>query len=423
MGKMSTKQLQIAEIAKRYCDVPLSILHHYIDYEWLEWSMSGLKAKASAGVDGKLLSDYQKDKHERLAELLSAFKSGKYRAPPVKRVYIDKGGGKRRPLGIPTIEDKLLQNAVKNVIEPVYELIFHDFSFGFRPHRSQHDAIRRIWGEINKNCVKYILDCDIQDYFGSIDHGWLREFLDKRVTDGVIRRQIHKWLKAGVFEDGLTVKSKSGTPQGGIISPLLSNIYLHEVLDEWFCEIKPMLKGKCFLVRYADDSVLGFEHKEDAERVYKVIFKRFAKYGLTLHPDKTNLIEFKRRNKGNTFDFLGFTFYWGVSRKGNLVLKHKTSSKGFTKAVNKFTAWMKVNRHTKIKVLIAQINVKLRGHYEYFGITFNSRSINKFYTTVKRVIFKWLNRRGGKNHNWIYFTRLVDHWLPLIKPKIYHSYW
>lgn len=271
--------------------------------------------------------------------------------------------------------------------------------------------------------VKYILDCDIQDYFGSINHALLREILDKRVTDGVLRRQIHKWLKAGVFEDGQTFKSTSGTPQGGIISPLLSNIYLHEVLDEWFCEIKPMLKGKCFLVRYADDSVLGFEQKEDAERVYKVIFKRFAKYGLMLHPEKTKLIEFKRRKGGNTFDFLSFTFYWGVSRKGNLVLKHKTSSKGLTKAVNKFTAWMKANRHTKIKLLIAQINVKLRGHYEYFGISFNSRSINKFYTTVKRVIFKWLNRRGGKNHNWVYFTRLVDHWLPLIKPKIYHSYW
>jgi group II intron reverse transcriptase/maturase len=274
--------------------------------------------------------------------------------------------------------------------------------------------------------MHYIIDADLKNYFGSIDHGILREFLDKRVKDGVIRRMIDKWLKAGIMDSSNISYPEHGTKQGSVISPVLSNVYLHYVLDVWFSElIQPLLKGKSFIVRYADDFILGFTDKSDADRVMEVLPKRFAKYELTLHPDKTKLIDLnsKRGGSGRSFDFLGFTHYLGKSRKGILILKRKTSSKRLTKAVVNISKFIKLNRHMKLSDLIAAINVKLRGHYSYYGITNNFKGIFRYYELVKRSLYKWLNRRGGKSRwTWDSFIHLVNLWIPLIKPFISNSF-
>jgi group II intron reverse transcriptase/maturase len=329
-------------------------------------------------------------------------------------------------LGISTVEDKVLQLSVKNVIEPIYEEIFKPFSYGFRPGRSQHQAIEFMFQEVRTKGIRYVIDADISDFYGTISHSILRDFLDQRVKDGIIRRMLNKWLKAGVLEDKVLRYPKEGTPQGGIISPLLSNIYLHYVLDEWFeGVIQPLLSGKSFIVRYADDFILGFENLDDVKRVFKVLPKRFGKYNLKLQADKTKVIYLRSNNgdTGRSFDFLGFTHFIAKSRKGNLVLKRKTSKKKLTKAIVKTDQWIKKYRHMKLKDLIKELNIKLRGHYAYYGITFNSKGINSFFEQVKRSLFKWLNRRGGgRRVNWDYFSNLIRDWLPLLKPSIYHSY-
>jgi group II intron reverse transcriptase/maturase len=326
---------------------------------------------------------------------------------------------------LPTIEDKVLQESVRRVLTPVYEEEFKDFSYAFRRHRSAHQAIDYMYKEVTFNGLHYIIDADIKNYFGSIDHGLLREFLDRRVKDGVIRKMVDKWLKAGILEDKQLSYPKEGMPQGGLISPILSNIYLHYVLDEWFSEqIQPRLSGKSFIVRYADDFVLGFENLSDVERVMEVLKKRFEKYKLELHPEKTQVIDLNsKRGKGNrSFDFLGFTHYLGVSRKGKVILKRETSSKKLTIALDKIQDWIKKNRHKNLKELMTKLNAKLRGHYNYYGIMFNSKGINRYYELVKRILHKWLNRRGGKLvWDWERYVKLINVWSPMLKPRLYHS--
>jgi len=423
---VSTVELQIAERARKFKGEALHNLHHFIDANLLQESYEQLNRESAGGVDGKTWQQYGLEYPERLESLLSEFKSGRYRAPAVRRVYIPKDKHSQRPLGIATMEDKVLQASVRKVIEPIYEEDFKLFSYGFRPGRSQHQAISYMFKEVSLHRMHYIIDADIKNYFGSINHGVLRELLDKRVKDGVIRRMMDKWLKAGVMESGNISYPEEGTPQGSVISPLLSNIYLHYVLDVWFSEqIQPLLKGKSFIVRWADDFVLGFEDKSEAERVMRVLPKRFAKYELTLHPEKTRLIDLnsKRGGSGRSFEFLGFTHYMGKSRKGHKVLKRKTSSKRLTRAIMNISKFIKLNRHVKLRNLIAAINIKLRGHYSYYGITFNFRGINNFYEMVKHSLFKWLNRRGGKPA-WIWdkFIQLVEQWCPLVRPYIAHSF-
>jgi group II intron reverse transcriptase/maturase len=423
MKGVSTKQLQIANRAQQYKDAPLTNLHQYIDEELLEASYAGLNSKSASGIDAESYATYGERKSRRLSELLGEFKSGKYKAPPVRRVYIAKDKVKLRPIGIPTIEDKVVQNAVRLVMDPIYESMFADFSYGFRKGKSQHQALERIWHEIRASGARYILDADISDYFGSINFVELRKMLDQRVKDGVIRKQIDKWLKAGVLEGKQLEYAKRGTPQGGIISPLLSNIYLHEVLDRWYVEqVKPLLKGKTFVVRYADDFVIGFENKSDAERVMAVIFKRFAKYGLTLHPEKTKLIEFTPGDRGQVFTFLGFTHYWARSRRGSWIVKRRTSRKSMTKALKRVDEWLKKHRHRPFRDIIVGLNRKLRGHYGYYGITFNSKGITRYYYEVARLLYKWLNRRGGKKRSYDSFYSLVSEHKLLAYPRIVHSY-
>lgn len=330
MTKMSTVELQIAERARKFRGESLHNLHHFIDLPMLEESFKRLNKQSAKGVDGVTWKDYGEGLNERLENLLKGFKSGRYRAPAIRRVYIPKDKHSQRPLGIPTIEDKVLQASVQKVIVPIYEEDFKDFSYGFRPGRSQHQAIEVLFRKVSFDKMHHIIDADIKNYFGSINHGRLREFLDKRIKDGVIRKMIDKWLKAGILESGNISYPHEGTPQGGIISPILSNIYLHYVLDEWFSEqIQPLLKGRSFIVRFADDFIMGFSDISDAQRVMEVLPKRFAKYDLTLHPEKTKLIDLNspRGSADRSFDFLGFTHYLAESRKGMKVLKRKTSSK------------------------------------------------------------------------------------------------
>jgi len=426
MSNVSTVELQIAERIRKFKGEALLNLHPFIDASLLQESFTQLNKKSAGGIDGKTWQQYGEEFPGRCESLLGEFKSSRYRAPAIRRVYISKDKHGQRPLGIPTIEDKVLQESVRKVIEPIYEEEFKVFSFGFRPGRSQHQAIDYMFRKVSFEKMHYIIDADIKDCFGSINHGILREFLDKRVKDGVIRKMIDKWLKAGVMESGHISYPQDGTPQGGIISPLLSNIYLHYVLDEWFSEqIQPLLKGKSFIIRWADDFIIGLSMKSDAERVMKVLPKRFAKYKLTLHPEKTSMIDLnsKRGKSGRSFDFLGFTHYLSKSRKGNKVLKRKTSSNRLTRATKAMHSFIKRNRYMKLSALIDAINAKLRGHYLYYGITFNFRGISWFYLHAKSCLLKWLKRRGGKTKwTWDNYVLLTERWHPLLKPFISNSY-
>ena len=423
---MSTVEMQIVERARKHPGEALTNLHQFIDEAILAECFNSLNKRGASGVDRETWYEYNEQKEDRIPGLLSEFKSGTYRAPNIRRVYIPKGDGKQRPLGIPTVEDKLLQTAVTNVLTPVYEEVFYDTSYGFRPGKSQHQALEMLFKEVSFKGKRYIIDADMKNYFGSIDHQRLREFLDLRIKDGVIRKMIDKWLKAGILEDGSVSYPSEGTPQGGSISPLLSNIYLHYVLDEWFIEqIQPLLEGQSFIIRYADDFLLGFTRKEDAERVMRVLPKRLGKYGLTLNTEKTKLIELQGREgrKPSTFDFLGFTHYMGKSQKGRAILKRKTSSKKLCASLKRMNEWLRHNRNKRVDELIELMNQKLRGHYGYYGITFNSKQIDYYYEQCKRLLYHWLIRRGGKPvWNWEKYNKLICEWNPLITPKIYHSY-
>ncbi|MVT10055.1 group II intron reverse transcriptase/maturase [Chitinophaga tropicalis] len=430
MKEVLTVEMQIAARARKYPGEALTNLHEFINVEMLHTCFDSLNKKGASGVDGEKWIDYNKQRQERIPQLLTAFKSGVYRAPHIRRVLIPKGDGKYRPLGLPTLEDKLLQTSVTRVLTPVYEELFYACSYGFRPGKSQHQALEELSREVSVNRMRYIIDADMQNYFGSINHQCLREFLDLKIKDGVIRKMIDKWLKAGIFENGQVTYPTEGTPQGGTVSPLLSNVYLHYVLDTWFKEqIQPLLRGGSFIIRFADDFLLGFTNREDALRVMEVLPKRLGKFGLTLHPEKTRLIDLEEEKKcGNhpikTFDFLGFTHYMSKSRKGKPILKRKTSSKKLNQALKRLSDWIKCYRHKlPMRELIEELNQKLRGHYAYYGITFNCRRLHTYYNGTKRLLHKWLNHRGGKRvWTWNKIAKLTTEWMPLIRPRIYHSY-
>lgn len=432
---ISTKLERIAKQAREHPERAFTTLAHHIDMEWMREAYRRTRKNRAAGIDGQTASDYERDLEGNLRSLLQRFKSGTYKAPPVRRVYLPKPDGGRRPIGIPTLEDKVLQRAVSMALEPIYEHDFLDCSFGFRPKRSAHQALEALRDGVMKMHGAWVLEVDIKSYFDTIEHRHMRSFLDKRVNDGVIRRIIHKWLKAGVLEDGEIHKGSAGTPQGGVISPLLANIYLHEVLDVWFeGEVKPRMRGRSLMIRYADDAVLVFEHRDDAERVMAVIGKRFAKYGLTLHPDKTRLINFvkpgqARRRSGDdengpdSFDMLGFTHYWAKSLKGNWVALRKTAKSRLTRALAHIRQWCKANRHRPVKEQHQVLCWKVRGHYSYYGITGNSRTLARFLDEVKGSWYKWLSRRSGRKHlSWAQYQRILKRY-PLPPPRLVHRFW
>lgn len=424
-----TKQQRIAELACMHREVSFPSLAYYVDEEWLEEAYRKTRKDGAVGVDGVTAAEYERNLTENLRSLLTRFKEGSYYAPPVKRAYIPKDvkGKEMRPLGIPTLEDKILQRAVKMVLEPLYELEFYDCSYGFRPARSVHQALEELWQTVTSMGGCTILEVDIRNFFGTLRHSDLRDFIKQRVCDGVVMRTIGKWLNAGVLEDKALQYPEDGTPQGGVISPLLSNVYLHYVLDNWFeMEIKPRLKSQARLIRFADDFVILFKDRTDALRVEKVIWKRFEKYGLTLHSEKTRLIDFTppatQPGKSESFDFLGFTHFWGKSQRGNNIVKRKTARKKFRRAIVAINQWCKDNRHEELKEQQKALAQKLHGHYGFYGITFNSRSIAQFYEQVKHCWKKWLNRRNRNDQmKWDIFIKLLEKY-PLPRPRIVHSY-
>ena len=427
---VSTKLDRIAEQAVQDPKRKFTTLAHLIDEEFLKEAFKRIRKNAAAGVDGVTARDYAVDLDANIADLYQHMRSGRYTAPPVKRVWLEKDDGKQRPIGIPALEDKILQRAVTMLLEAIYEQVFYACSHGFRRKKNAHQALR----EIRENCmnmgIRWILDADIQGYFDSIRRDILREFLRKKMNDGTIIRFIGKWLNAGVMEEGEWTSSETGTPQGGVISPMLSNIFLHYVLDEWFeQEIKPRMKGRCFLSRFADDFVIGFELESDARRVMEVLPKRFTRFGLTIHPTKTTLIEFGRPSreqasgKGkDTFDFLGFTHYWARSRQGYWVIKRKTKGKRMHVAIKAIWQWCKQNRHMPIKEQWKKLCQKLRGHYQYFGIRGNTKSMERYHWYTRATWKHWLgHRHRNGNISWEKFDRRYGKAFPLPTPRIIHN--
>ena len=421
---VNTGQQRIAELAGQTPRFRLVSLNKHLDREWLREAYRLTRKDGATGVDGETGAAYANDLDTRLSDLKERAKAGTYYAPPVRRAYIPKGDGRMRPLGIPTFEDKVLQRAVAMLLEPVYEHDFLECSHGFRRGRSAHTALRAVWQQTMNMGGCWLIDADIASFFDTVAHPALREILNQRVGDGVVRRLVSKWLHAGIWEAGTVNYPERGTPQGGVISPLLSNIYLHEVLDVWFEEqIKPLLRGRAFLVRYADDFVMGFERQEDARRVFAVLPKRFAKYGLGIHPEKTRLLDFRPPQGGgggSTFDFLGFTHAWSTSLKGRPFIARRTMSKRFTRALKAVNEYCRETLTEPIPRQWAGLCQKLRGHYAYYGIRGNHEGLHRFHYEVTRVWFRWLGRRSGhaaKWWNWERYNNMLTR-MPLPPPRI-----
>jgi len=430
---VSTKLQRIADMAKEMPGAALTTLSHHIDLDFLREAHRRTRKDGARGVDERTAEEYAKGLDENLAVLLERFKTGTYWAPPVRRVHIPKGDGtKTRPIGIPTFEDKVLQRAATMVMEAVYEQEFLDCSWGFRPGRSAHGALDTLQQGISKMRGGWVVEVDIERFFDTLDHGQLRYFLDQRVRDGVLRRMIDKWLQAGVFDEGTVHYPEGGTPQGGVISPLLANLYLHHVLDKWFEDVaKPRLRSEAFLVRYADDFVIVCAARRDAEKLMAVLPKRFGKYGLKLHPEKTRLVRFtkppftssgKDDRGSETFDLLGFTHYWKRGyRHGGWVVGRKTAKSRMTRAIRKVSEWCRMNRHGQIAEQFSGLVLKLRGHYQYYGLTGNGRALRRFYNAVQREWHRWLNRRSQQHRmTWERFGRLLQHYV-LPQPVVVHS--
>jgi group II intron reverse transcriptase/maturase len=426
---ISTKLERIAKLAREAPTMALTTLAHHIDVEWLHEAYRRTRKDGASGIDGQSAREYAEGLEQRLESLLARAKTEQYRAPPVRRVHIPKNKDETRPLGIPTFEDKVLQRAVAMVLEAVYEQDFMDCSYGFRPGRSAHQAL----DALNETAVRmaggWVVELDIRKYFDSIDHERLRGVLSQRVRDGVVLRLIGKWLNAGVMEDGALQQPEMGAPQGGVISPLLANIFLHEVLDVWFHkEVLPRLRGRALLVRYADDAVMLFEYEEDARRVLDVLPKRFGKYGLTLHPDKTRLVPFKRPDRTParrddddgpagpaSFDFLGFTIHWGKSLAGKWVVRNRTAKDRFRRTLTRLSEWCKRNMHAPLALQQKVLNAKLRGHYGYFGRIGNRARLWTLLYRAKIVWKRWLSRRSQRPLFWKRMNRLLERF-PLLTP-------
>ena len=428
---VSTKQERIAELARENPAMAFTSLNQYLDVEWLEYAFERTRKDGAVGVDGQTAESYAANLQQNLQSLIERLKSGRYRAPPVRRHYIPKAGGGERGLGIPSFEDKVAQRAITMLLEPIYEQTFLGCSFGYRPARNAHQALQVLHTGIMGQRGYWVLEVDIRKYFDSIPFAPLREYLARRVTDGVVRKLIDKWLKAGVLETGQVHYPEAGTPQGGVISPILSNVFLHHVIDQWYTEqVRPRLQGPSTLVRFCDDFVMCFTHKTDAERVRAVLAKRLGKFGLQLHPEKTRLVDFRpwrsAREQGatlpTTFNFLGFTHVWGKSRKGNAVVRQLTAKDRLARSLKAVNQRCKRMRHWPIRDQHQRLCRMLKGHYAYFGITGNFKRLVQLHHQVRRLWRKWLSRRSTKSWvAWDRFTRMLERFaLPL--PRIVHPY-
>ena len=430
---MSTKYSRIAELAKEDKERKFFSIAHLLTVDALYEAFASLRKDASAGVDGVTYAEYEVGAWENIRKLHDRVKSGQYRAQPLRRVYIPKEDGRQRPISIPSLEDKILQKAAVDLLNAIYEQDFLGCSYGFRPGRGPQDALDEVGRVICRRPISYVLEADIRGYFDAIVRGLLTEMVEKRVSDGQLLRLIGKWINVGVVDDGRLQVTEKGTGQGQIISPLLANIYLHYVLDEWFEKVvKPRLKGEAYEIRYADDFILCFQLREDAEKVLDVLVKRFEKYGLRLHPDKTRLIEFGRYaltrsekpggSKPATFDFLGFTHICKRSRRGKFTIHVRTMRKRLKRSLQRIALWCREHRHDPVEAQQRSLNRKLRGHYEYYGRSTNSPRLSEFYQAVRRIWHKWLNRRTrGKPLPWVEYVHLLNRH-PLLGPRITRSW-
>jgi group II intron reverse transcriptase/maturase len=404
-------------------------LAHLMDEDFLTEAFHQLRKDAAAGIDQMTVEEYKLNLRENITELHRRLVSREYRAQPARRVWIPKGDGSQRPLAILVLEDKIVQRAVTMILEAIYEPHFCEFSYGFRRERSAHQAITYLRQQCLKLGINWIIDADIQKFFDNIDRAHLRAVLQKRVNDGTILRLIGMWLEVGVMEEGQVVRSEDGTPQGAPISPILANIFLHTVLDEWFqTEVRPRMKWNCFLVRFADDFVAGFTLRTDAERVFGVLPKRFGRYGLRIHPEKSRMVQFNRpywrRGKGpGSFAFLGFTHYWAKMLKGGWTIKRKTLGKRLSRFMSGIAEWCKANRHEAVREQHRTLSAKLRGHYQYYGVRGNYKMLEVAYEHAQKVWKRWLARRSSKNRmSWADFEAKVLKNFELPKPGIAHAF-
>ena len=426
LTSVSTRQQHIAQMAKQHADSPLTTLSHHLDMLWLREAYGRVNRDSAPGVDGQTVAGYGEQLEANLRSLLERAKSGSYRAPLVKRVHIPKNETETRPIGMPTVENKVLERAVQMLLEPVYEQEFLDCSFGFRPGRSAHQALEAVRSAVMTMQGGWVVDVDVKSYFDTIPHQQLRDVVSLRIRDGVISRLIGKWLNAGIWEAGRVTFPQAGTPQGGVISPLLSNIYLHEVLDRWFIQvIKPRMRGRAELIRFADDFVVICEKREDAETLLQEVRARFQSYGLTIHPEKTRIVDFRHpwqnEQKPQTFDFLGFTHYWAKTRREGYAVNRKTKGKKFRAALTKIGDWCKTHRHEPLAQQHAELSKQVLGHNAYYGIRGNSRALGLFRYEVQRLWHYWLCRRSRERTQGRRLWKLLDEHFHLPPAHIIHN--
>jgi RNA-directed DNA polymerase len=422
----------VRKAARENKEMKFTALLHHLTADLLRESFYALKRKAAPGVDGVTWQEYETGLEDRLVDLHGRVHRGAYRAQPSRRVYIEKEDGRQRPLGIAALEDKIVQQAVVTILHQIYEEDFLGFSYGFRPGRSQHDALDALSYALLKKKVNYVLDADIKGFFDNLDKTWLIKFVEHRVADPRILRLIQKWLKAGVMEDGKWSETKTGTPQGSVISPTLANIYLHYAFDLWVnAWRKKWAQGEVVVIRYADDTVLGFQHQAEADRFLENLRKRLEKFGLELHPEKTRRIEFgrfaepnrERRGEGKpeTFDFLGFTHISGKNSKGHFTVRRRTIRKRMRSKLRQIKQQLRERMHDRVPQTGGWLKSVVQGYFNYHAVPGNMESLNVFRHRVTRLWRRVLLRRGGKRRpNWARLNRLAEHWLPT--PCVLHPY-
>jgi RNA-directed DNA polymerase len=429
---MSTKLDRVAELAREDPKRQFFSIAHLITPQALQAAFRSLRKAASAGVDGVTYEEYEANAGRNIRQLHQRLTDGTYQAQPLRRIYIPKEDGKQRPISIPALEDKIVQKAAVEILNAIYEQDFLDCSYGFRPGRSPHQALDELRADICTRPTEWILEIDIKAYFDSIVREQLMEMIGKRISDGSVLRLIRKWIQVGFIDDGRLLVSETGTGQGQTISPLLANVYLHHVLDEWFEQVvKPRLRGEAHEIRFADDAIICFQYREDAEKVMDVLPKRFAKYGLTLHPEKTRLLEFGRcalgkakrqGRKPDIFAFLGFTHICAQSRKGTFTVHVRTMSKRLRRGLNEIAQWCQAYRHEPVDQQQKTLNAKLRGHNQYYGRPTNYRGILKFYRGVQHIWRRWLSRRTrGGPISWEKYNAILRRH-PLLSPRIMHAW-